>query len=427
MTRGIDNELVDWKNSVLRKPLLLLGARQVGKTWRLKAFGKAHFDHVVYVNFEKEPALRELFLTDLNPQRIVRALSIYANSDIVAGKSLVILDEVQEARNGLTALKYFREEMPELHIAAAGSLLGVALDRTSFPVGQVHLLRLHPLSFPEFLDALGHQRLTEAIRHREWEVLAPFREQLIRLLREYYFVGGMPEAVHIFLEKDDFAAVRKTQLDILEAYENDFAKHAPPEVIPRIRLVWNKVVSQLARENKKFVYGAIKQGARAREYENVVSWLENYGVVHKVYRCTKAAFPLAAYHDVSAFKLYLHDVGLLGALAGLDANVLLEPDRLFQEFKGALTEQFVMQQFVACGHPSLHYWMNDSGAAEVDLLAEHQNTIIAAEIKAAENLLSKSLKVFHTKNPEVKCFRYSLADYRREEWFENVPLWGIAP
>jgi predicted AAA+ superfamily ATPase len=425
MKRSAEKNLIAWKESLSRKPLLIYGARQVGKTWLMKQFGAQEFANTVYVNLEKEIPLRTLFEQDYQPQRIIKTIETYFNQDILPGKTLLIFDEIQEAKGALTALKYFNEELAELHIIGAGSLLGIALkQQTSFPVGQVEFLHLYPMSFYEFLLATGNLKLVKLIEEKDWQLLISLRTNIISLLKSYYFVGGMPEAVLSFSLDNNYSQVRKIQENILLSYEQDFAKHAPTEIIPRIRMIWNAVVSQLAKENKKFIYGLIKEGARAKEFETALNWLENYGLIYRVNRTKKANFPLAAYSDLSAFKLYILDVGLLGAIGNLNPKTIVEKEQLFNEFKGALTEQFVLQELKATGQKQLYYWANDSGSAEIDFIFENHNTIIPLEVKANENLQAKSLKTFALKYPGIHCYKTSLSDYRQESWVTNLPLYG---
>jgi predicted AAA+ superfamily ATPase len=425
MKRSAEKNLIAWKESLSRKPLLIYGARQVGKTWLMKQFGEQEFANTVYVNLEKEIPLRTLFEQDYQPKRIIKAIETYFNQDILPGKTLLIFDEIQEAKGALTALKYFNEELAELHIIGAGSLLGIALkQQTSFPVGQVEFLHLYPMSFYEFLLATGNLKLVKLIEEKDWQLLISLRTNIISLLKSYYFVGGMPEAVLSFSLDNNYSQVRKIQENILLSYEQDFAKHAPTEIIPRIRMIWNAVVSQLAKENKKFIYGLLKEGARAKEFETALNWLENYGLIYRVNRTKKANFPLAAYSDLSAFKLYILDVGLLGAIGNLNPKTIVEKEQLFSEFKGALTEQFVLQELKVTGQKQLYYWANDSGSAEIDFIFENLNTIIPLEVKASENLQAKSLKTFALKYPGIHCYKTSLSDYRQESWVTNVPLYG---
>ncbi len=426
MERKAIENLVSWKDSKRRKPLLLLGARQVGKTWLMKSFGSRYFENFVYLNFEKESKIRKLFEGDYHLERILKLIEIHTRQKIEAGRTLLILDEIQEAQGGLTSLKYFNEEMSELHIIGAGSLLGISTNqKTSFPVGKVDFQYLYPLTFDEFLSAKKRNDLVELITTGDWPSVSFLKDDYIHELKQYYFVGGMPEAVSGFVENESYAETRKIQNAILQSYENDFAKHAPGEIIPRIRMVWNNLVSQLSKENKKFVYSTLRTGARAREFEAAIDWLQNYGLINKIYCTKKAAKPLKSYRDLSSFKLYHLDVGLLGAMAGLSEKTILETDAFFQEFKGSLTEQYVIQQLCPNHFDNLHYWINDTGAAEVDLLFDAENVIIPLEVKASENLQSKSLKTFYSKHPEIRCFRTSLSDYRQESWLTNIPLYAI--
>jgi uncharacterized protein len=372
--------LKQWKDSPSRKPLLLIGARQVGKTWLMKQFGKSDFSSFVYINFERDKLLVNLFEQDFDVARIINALEISSGKKIIPGETLLMLDEIQEASGGLTSLKYFQEELSALHIIGAGSLLGITLNQqSSFPVGKVTFLQLHPMNFNEFLHACGQEALMQVLQERDWPMMALFKEKYKEYLRFYLFTGGMPEVVQQFSSSGKTGEIRPLQENILLSYQNDFAKHAPYEIIPRLHLIWNNLSSQLAKENKKFIYGMLKEGARAKDYELALNWLEDYGLVFKLYRVNKAGLPLKAYQDLKAFKLYALDVGLLGALSGLDEKALLEGDELFSQFKGALTEQYVIQQLRSAGHKHLFYWSNDSGQAEVDLIFEHQNVIYPVE------------------------------------------------
>lgn len=426
MKRDAENTIVHWLQKKNRKPMVLLGPRQVGKTWLMKHVGRAYFESTVYINFERNQALSGIFESDFDPNRILKIIEIATGTAIVPGKTLLVFDEIQEAPKGISALKYFCEELPNLHILAAGSLLGVGVKaRTSFPVGKVELLYVHPLSFREFLAACGQSELAEQIAKKQWELVSIFHEQLIERLRYYYIVGGMPEAVNAYISNNDFDEVREIQEQILMAYERDFSKHAPSDVVPRILQVWDGILPQLAKENKKFIYGLIRSGARAKEYEAAINWLLNYGLFNIVKRTSKIERPLAAFADPKAFKLYLHDVGLLSAMAQISPEVILAGDTLFKQFKGALTEQYVLQQYLAHGYHQPVYWENPDGQAEVDFIFEHNNSVIPLEVKASDNLQSKSLKVFHGKHPSLHCYRSSLAGYRSDEWLTNVPLYAL--
>ncbi|MDR0565793.1 MAG: AAA family ATPase [Prevotellaceae bacterium] len=415
-----------WKQQKRRKPLIIRGARQVGKTWLMKELARTSYESFVYLNFEENVVMQSLFTNDFDIRRILSTIRLFSGVNPEADKTLLIFDELQEAERGLTALKYFYENAPQYHVVAAGSMLGIALHPgAAFPVGKVELLDLYPLTFCEFLDALGETRFANLLQNRDWDIIKTFKTKLSELLKQYCFVGGMPEAVASFAVNRDFAEVRKIQQEILFAYEQDFSKHAPNELVPRIRLVWNSIPAQLAKENRKFVYGALKQGARAKEFELAIAWLTDCGLLHKVNRVAKPALPLKAYEDFSAFKLFFLDVGLLGAMAMLDAKALLEKIRIFEEFKGALTEQYVLQQLKASKDLSLYYWSAERSEGEIDLLAQHRNEIIPIEVKAAENLHAKSLAAFVKKYAPRRAVRASMSDYREEEWLTNLPLYAV--
>jgi len=422
------NELVylkQWAQSENRKPLIIRGARQTGKTWLMKEFGR-EYKKVAYINFESNATLKNMFTENFDIQRIILILGIETKVDIEAGNTLIIFDEIQEAPGALTSLKYFQENAPEYHVIAAGSLLGVALNQnTSFPVGKVDFLDLHPLTFVEFLEALNELPLVDLLKKRDWPLITQFKSRYIERLKQYYYIGGMPEAVYAFSQHTNFEEVRAIQRRILIAYEQDFSKHAPLQIVPRIRMLWNSIPAQLAKDNRKFIYGLIRQGARAKDYELAMSWLIDCGLIHKVNNVTKPSMPLKAYEDMSAFKLYLVDVGLLSAMADLDVQSLLTGNDLFEEFKGALTEQYVLQQLVTLSGVSTYYWSPENARAEVDFLLQAKGKIIPLEVKAAENLHAKSLRVYYQKyEPEI-ALRTSLSDYRKEEWMTNWPLYAI--
>ena len=425
MKRYAEIQLDEWKESEERKPLLVLGARQVGKTWLIKKFARESFKSFVYINFEKETKLRKIFEEDYHPHRIVKAIEVTLNVKITAGESLLIFDEIQAAEGGLTSLKYFNEDYRELHLIAAGSLLGVSVgNKDSFPVGQVDFLYLYPMSFSEFLLACEKEQFAELIKKSDWNLIEVVHPQLVSLLKEYYFVGGMPEAVLSYRTNKNYNKVRQIQNNILDAYDRDFSKHAPKEIVPRIRMIWNSVLSQLSKENKKFIYGMIKEGARAKDFELALCWLENYGLIYKVNSINKAHFPLSSYADFNCFKMYALDLGLLGAIGNLDSKTHLD-NQLFSEFKGALAEQYVLQELKAAGQKNVFYWSNDTGAAELDFIFENNGTIHPVEVKANENLQAKSLKVFLQKYTEIKGWRSSLSRYRVEERFCNIPLYSV--
>lgn len=427
MYRKAEIALTDWKDRKSLKPLILTGTRQVGKTWLMKNLGQQHFEYSIYINFEKEPSYRNLFETDLNIERIIQTLSLLQNQKVVDGKTLLIFDEIQEATNALTSLKYFAEDRPDLHVIAAGSLLGVTLDKGSFPVGKVDFLKILPMSFEEFLKATRQSALGELLMQKDYTIICSFRDKYIDALRNYYLVGGMPEAVAAFASDGiSYNDIKRIQEAILSAYMQDFAKHAPALLIPKIIAIWHGIVSQLAKENKKFVYGLIKSGARAREYEDAIDWLVNYGLVHKIYAVHKMAFPLQAYRDLKSFKLFAFDIGLLSNLAQMSPGTILDNAIFFEEFKGALTEQYVLQEIIASEAQNISYWVNDNGTSELDFIYERNGVFYPLEVKANENLQAKSLKVFHEKHKNMHCYRTSLSNYRKEEWMTNVPLYAIS-
>jgi len=426
MFRTEINSLVRWKNSKNRKPLIIRGARQVGKTWLMKEFGKVEYKQTLYINFESSAHLKDIFNTDFDIQRILTALQI--ETGIIASRqnTLIVFDEIQEAPKAITSLKYFYENDPEYHIVAAGSLLGVTLHQhVSFPVGKVEFMDLYPLNFVEFLKALKQDQLVSLLETYHVELIKSFKSKFIHYLKQYYFIGGMPEAVSAFVRNNDFTEVRTIQKTILQAYEQDFSKHAPVDIIPRIRMVWNSIPSQLAKENRKFIYGIIKEGARAKDFELSINWLMDSGLVHKINRINKSAIPLKAYVDLSAFKLYIVDVGLLNAMGNIELKTLLEGNSIFMEFKGAVTEQFVLQQLICNQCFDIYYWSADKSTAELDFVVQYKNTIVPIEVKAEENLQAKSLKVFHQKYKPAVTVRTSMSDYRKESWLTNIPLYMI--
>lgn len=426
MYRTAIEKLYRWKESKHRKPLIIEGARQVGKTWLMKEFGSKAYEDTVYINFDSNSVMAELFSYDLDTDRLIMGIEMYAGKKINPGSMLIIFDEVQEVPRALSSLKYFCENAPQYHIICAGSLLGIALHGgTSFPVGKVDFLRLYPLSFKEFLTAVLGERFSALLDSRDYEMIKSFKNIYTDALKQYYFVGGMPEAVLSFAEEKDFNSVREIQKRILSAYEQDFSKHAPLDIVPKIRMVWNSIPSQLAKENKKFVYGLVREGARAKEYEEAIMWLCDCGLVHKVSRVNAAGIPLKAYEDLRAFKLFMVDVGLLGCMTGLHQRVLIEGNGLFAEFKGALTEQYVCQQLKAAGDIGIYYYTNDRGSCEVDFIVDTGENIIPVEVKAEVNLRAKSLKTYREKfNPEVSV-RTSMADYKRDEDLIDLPLYAI--
>lgn len=426
MYRIAIEKLYKWKNSKRRKPLIIEGARQVGKTWLMKEFGKQAYTDTVYINFDSNTRMADLFAVDLDTDRLILGLELYAGRKIDSDNTLLIFDEVQEVPKALASLKYFYENAPQYHIVCAGSLLGIALHQgTSFPVGKVDFLKLYPLSFSEFLMATGNERFAKLLKKQDFEMITNFKQTYIDALKQYYFVGGMPEAVQSFAESKDFNEVRTIQKRILAAYEQDFSKHAPNEIVPKIRMLWNSIPSQLARENKKFIYGLIREGSRAREYETAIMWLSDCGLVHKVSRVNAAGIPLKAYEDLKAFKLFIVDVGLLGCMTGLHQRTLLDGDDLFVEFKGALTEQYVCQQLKTIEDLGIYYYTNDRGSCEIDFVIDTGEQIIPIEVKAETNLRAKSLKTYRERFEPELSVRTSMTDYKKEDWLLNLPLYAI--
>ena len=419
-------DLIAWKNSPQRKPLILRGARQTGKTWLMKEFGRTYYAKTVYLNFEKNRRLASLFNDNFDIRRIIVALHAESGLTITENDTLIIFDEIQAVPEAIASLKYFQEDAPGFHIMAAGSLLGLAMHSgISFPVGKVTFMDLYPLSFYEFLDATGEKVLKEMLQNGDWEIITAFKSRFIERIRQYYYVGGMPEAVAKFADNQNFVEVREIQKQVLETYEHDFSKYAPVDIVPRIRMLWNSVPAQLAKENRKFIYGMIKEGSRARDYELALSWLTDCGLVHKVCRAEKPALPLKAYAENNAFKLFMADTGLMAAMTDLDAKTLLEGNLIFTEFKGALTEQFVLQQLVSNEDYAVYYWSAERSIAEIDFLIQYKDIIVPLEVKAEENLQAKSLRVFHEKFKPVISVRTSMSDFRRQDWLVNLPLYAI--
>jgi predicted AAA+ superfamily ATPase len=426
MERLAMEALRQWKDSSLRKPLIIQGARQVGKTWLMKQFGAQTYEQVVYLNFESNPRLRGLFVPDYDINRILTSIEVELGLKIDPSKCLLIWDEVQEAERGLTALKYFYEQAPHIHIMAAGSLLGISMQKQhSFPVGKVDFIQLNPLSFHEFLLALGEKQLVELLQQQQWSTIALFHDKLVELLRLYYFVGGMPEVVGSYVEEQDLTQIRSLQSNILLGYEHDFAKHAPSEIVPRIRMVWHSILSQLAKENRKYIYGQVNKGSRAKDFEAAINWLADAGLVIKVNRVHKGSIPLNAYADYDAFKLFFLDVGLLSALGQVPPQYLLEKNRMMLEFKGALTEQYVLQALKSTPNSELFYWSSEA-TAELDFVFQQGTNVIPLEVKAEENLKAKSLKSFVDKFSVPKAWRCSMSPFRDEGWLVNIPLYGIS-
>lgn len=426
MYRAAIEKLYKWKEKKHRKPLIIEGARQVGKTWLMKEFGSRAYKDTVYINFDSNSRMAELFTSDLNIERLIMGIELYVGRKIDSNSTLLIFDEVQEVPRALSSLKYFYENAPQYHIVCAGSLLGIALhEGTSFPVGKVDFLSLYPLSFKEFLMATVGKRFAEILENQDYLMITHFKQTYIDALKQYYFVGGMPEAVQSFVEEKNFNEVREIQKRILSAYEQDFSKHAPIGVVPKIRMIWSSIPSQLAKENKKFIYGLVREGGRAKEYEGAIMWLCDCGLVHKVSRVNATGIPLKAYEDLKAFKLFFLDVGLLGCMTGLRQRTLLDGNDLFTEFKGALTEQYVCQQLKTIDDLGVYYYTNDRGSCEVDFIIDTGEQIVPVEVKAEVNLKAKSLKTYCEKfNPEFSV-RTSMSDYKKEDWLINLPLYAV--
>lgn len=425
MERSIYSSLKKWKESPTRKPLILQGARQVGKTYILKEFGAREYSEVVYINCDDNNDMQNMFV-DYDVDRIIRSMSAISGVSIKPSTTLLILDEIQEVERGLASLKYFCEKAPEYHVAVAGSLLGITLhEGTSFPVGKVDMLYMYPMDFEEFLLAMGKEQLVELLRSNSWAALTPLRGMLTELLRQYYFVGGMPEAVKAYVERGDIWEVRSIHSKIIDAYRNDMSKHAPKQQVQRINMVWNSIPSQLARDNKKFIYGALRKGARANDFEIAIQWLVDSGLVHKVHRISKPVVPLKFYEDMASFKLFLLDCGLLGALSETPPEQILIGDNVFEEYKGAFTENYVLQQLKSLPRTFVYYYSNDNSTLEIDFVVQHEAHVIPIEVKAEENLRAKSLRQFVTDNAGLHGVRFSMSDYREQDWLTNVPLWAV--
>lgn len=425
MKRDAIKYLYEWKSRANHKPMIVRGARQVGKTWLMRAFAEEAYDRYVYVNFEDNELIRNVFERDFDIERIILALQV-ATGEVIDKDTLLIFDEIQEAPKGLTALKYFYEKAPEYSILAAGSLLGISMhEAVSFPVGKVEFMDLYPLSFREFLNALGQSQLVTVLEKEDWELISLFHNKLVEYLKIYYFVGGMPGVVMEYLDTKDFNRVRVVQQEILNAYDNDFSKHAPNKEVPRLRMVWRSVLVQLAKENKKFIYGMLKEGARAKEFEIALEWLQDAGVLYKVNRTKAGKMPLSAYEDFAAFKVFILDVGLLSAMGKLTSQIILDGDVIFEEFKGALTEQYVFQQMKTHKDIDIYYWSADNSSGEIDFIVQKDGVITPIEVKSSENLQSKSLSAFIKRHPELKGLRFSMSEYKDQEWMKNKPLYSI--
>ena len=425
MERIAIEKLIKWKESTRRKPLVLEGARQVGKTWLVKEFARQKYEKLAYVNFENMKILKNLFEQDFDINRIVTAIGAATHVTCTEGDTLIFLDEIQAAPNAITSLKYFYENAPGYHVIAAGSLLGIELHQgESFPVGKVQFMSLYPMNFIEFVMAMGENGLAKFLQDKNWDMINSFAPKYQELLRYYYYVGGMPEAVLSFSQNRDWLEVREIQNDILASYRRDMSKHAPSEVIPRISDVWNSIPAQLSKENRKFVYGVIREGARAREYEIALQWLQDAGLIYKVYNVKAPRIPLKSYEDRAAFKIFLLDVGLLGAMARLKTTTVISGNDIFTEFKGALTEQYVMQQLLLRYEP--YYFSKPKSTLEIDFLIEdNEDNVVPIEVKAETNVKAKSLRLFVQDNHSKVAYRISMNDYKPEEWLVNVPLYAV--
>lgn len=428
MERKIMEDLCSWKNKKSRKPLILQGARQVGKTWIMKEFGKRYYKNVAYTNLDENEQMKKSFDVDFDVKRIIEDITIVSGEKIEPEETLIIIDEVQESPKAITALKYFCENASEYHIIVAGSFLGVAMHKgISYPVGKVNILTMYPLSYYEFLLACGEDDLAKYVNKAENNKNQVFREKYIRYLKLYYYVGGMPEAVSCYVDDKDINEVRNIQKEIVSLYEKDFSKHIDNKSeLERTRMVWDSIPLQLAKENKKFFFGQIKKGARSAQYEVSIQWLIDCGLCYKVHMVSKPAMPLKSYKEPQAYKLFMIDVGLLGAMSDLDINSILGDDELFVEFKGALTEQYVLQQIISTTEMVPYYYSNTNSRNEIDFLMQIKSDIVPIEVKVEENLKSKSLKAYIDKYDPKYAIRFSMKDYIKQEVIINIPLWNIS-
>ena len=427
MKRKLMKKLIEWKTRENRKPLIILGARQTGKTWLMKEFGKEYFPSCVYVSFFNNRRAAGLFESDYDTNRIISSLEAQYHTTITPGETLLIFDEIQRAPKVLESLKYFAEEAPEYHIVAAGSLLGVSIySEVSFPVGKVNELRLYPMDYEEYLWAMGEERLTEALSDIHSPMLRDLRESYLAHMKNYMYVGGMPECVRAFSLNKDYEEVREIQNSILDQYEGDFGKYAAPEEVRRINQVWDSIPVQLAKENRKFFFGQIKSGARMKEFEIAIQWLLDAGLVYRTHKVTKPAIPLKAYVDFSSFKLFMLDTGLLSAMSELEPEDIINGNSLFTEFKGALTEQYVLQQLVSSTQYTPYYYSGDKSVYETDFLIQRKGAVIPIEVKSDENIKSRSLRAYCDRFEPDYAIRLSTLDYIDQDWMINVPLWAVA-
>ena len=426
MERVVYQELVKWKNRDGRKPLILNGARQVGKTWLLREFARREYRQEAYVNCRKNELAKQIFAKDYDVDRILRALRALTGVDITPADTLIVLDEIQDIPEALEALKYFREDAPDYHVAVAGSLLGISLhNNTSYPVGQVNEINVCPMNFEEFLLAKGQNEMMALLQNRDYPTMMLLHDKYVELLRQYYYVGGMPEAVKSYVETEALQEVRRIQLEILRGYDRVFSKHAPKELVPRIRMVWKSIPSQLFKENKKFIYGALRKGARAADFELAIQWLVDSGLVCQVHCCTIPALPLSIYEDLAAFKLYLVDVGLLGAMVNVDPVQILVTNNAFTEYKGGMTEQYVLQQMKSHNIGEIYYHKTDDSRLEIDFVIQNEAKLLPIEVKAEGNVRANSLTNFLKVNPDIYAIRYSMLPYKEQAQMTNVPLYVV--
>ena len=426
MKRKIYSKLIEWKKSPSHKPLILNGVRQCGKTYIMKEFGKNEFQTFAYVNCDRNENLHQIFEGGFNISKIIRGISALSGVDIIPGKTLIFLDEVQSFPLVLESLKYFCEDAPDYHVAVAGSLLGIALHSgVSFPVGKVQTMKLYPMDFEEFLMAKGEQQLLRIMHDHDFDLLTALHEKCKDLLRQYYYVGGMPEVVKSYIDNGQLKPVRAIQNEILSNYAGDFSKHAPYQEVPRISMVWQSILGQLSRENKKFIYGALKKGGRAKEFEVAIQWLVDAGLVYKVNKCTKPQLPLKFYEDFTAFKLYLCDCGLMGAMADTAAKDVLIGDSVFTEYKGAFTEQYVLQQILSSGISDIYYYSADDSRMEMDFLMQREGALLSVEVKGGTSIKSTSLHNYLMEHPGIQAIRYSMLPYKKQDFLTNIPLYAV--
>ena len=426
MKRKIYSKLIEWKKSPSHKPLILNGVRQCGKTYIMKEFGKNEFQTFAYVNCDRNENLHQIFEGGFNISKIIRGISALSGVDIIPGKTLIFLDEVQSFPLVLESLKYFCEDAPDYHVAVAGSLLGIALHSgVSFPVGKVQTMKLYPMDFEEFLMAKGEQQLLRIMHDHDFDLLTVLHENCKDLLRQYYYVGGMPEVVKSYIDNGQLKPVRAIQNEILSNYAGDFSKHAPYQEVPRISMVWQSILGQLSRENKKFIYGALKKGGRAKEFEVAIQWLVDAGLVYKVNKCTKPQLPLKFYEDFTAFKLYLCDCGLMGAMADTAAKDVLIGDSVFTEYKGAFTEQYVLQQILSSGISDIYYYSADDSRMEMDFLMQREGALLPVEVKGGTSIKSTSLHNYLMEHPGIQAIRYSMLPYKKQDFLTNIPLYAV--